>query len=133
LPKGKGWRGCVNQIEICGCAGGDRSDFGASIRVRGPTVLYSDNFQQANPAWQAIFNDNALNISGGYLQLAPPQGRSTGAAYQGSFFDNADACVDVLSPTVTNPNSGVAGIMFGYNPAGTNLDFYALLIGNSAI
>jgi len=88
-----------------------------ALACMGPTVLLSEDFQQADPAWQHS-PDSTMSISGGYLRLSPPEGHGTDAIYNGAFFDNADACTDILSPTVTDPGGGAAGLVFGATPSG---------------
>jgi len=91
----------------------------------GSTVLFSDNFQQVDPAWN-MFSQGTLDISGGYAQVTPPAGDSAYAVYDGGFFDSADACVDIVSPTVADPTQAVAGLVIGMDPSGS---FYACQIG----
>lgn len=90
----------------------------------GTTVLFSDNFQKADPAWTLVYT-GTLNITGGYAQVTPPQGDITLLDYEGMFADSADACVDALSPTVADPTQAVGGLVFGLADSG---DFYALLV-----
>lgn len=88
----------------------------------GATLL---SFQTGDPSWEVDQQgteevQGTLSISGGFALLTPLPGDFTFADYQGNFFDSADACVDVLSPTVADPSQAAAGIMFGE----TEDDFY---------
>jgi hypothetical protein len=97
----------------------------------GPTILYSDNFQQPNAAWQT-FQGSTLGISGGFLQLTPPKGNSTAALYTGGYLDSADACVDVTTPAaLADPNGGVTGVVFGYNIQGGDHFAFVMTAGGS--
>lgn len=92
----------------------------------GPTVLYTDNFQQPNSNWAGP--PGTLVIGGGYAQVTPPQGDWSIAGYTGSSFDSADMCVDVLSPTTTDQGSAVGGLVFGLNATASAIDYYSLQI-----
>jgi hypothetical protein len=82
-----------------------------AMACMGPTVLYSDNFQQASPAWQAPPGE--MTIAGGHMSLTPPQGQTTAAIYMGGYYDNADTCIDLVSPSVTDVTNAMAGLVFG--------------------
>jgi len=106
-----------------------------ALACMGSTVLLADNFQ--DPGWGAPPSlvpqglsaltpvPTVLTISGGFAQLTPLPGDFAYANYGGKFFDNADVCVDVLSPTVADPTQAAAGIMFGLND---QLSFYVFAV-----
>ena len=100
----------------------------------GSTVLV-DNFQ--DPGWGApdMPLQQGLNkltpvppiltISGGSAQLTPLPGAFALADYGGQYVHSADACVDVLSPTVADPTQAAAGIVFGLTDES---DFYVFAV-----
>jgi hypothetical protein len=93
----------------------------------GPTVIYQDDFQSANPSWDIRPSQipipvdfQVLSIAGGVAKLTPLAGEFAVAVYGDQFFPNSqfpsfDACVDVSSPSVADPSQAAAGIAFGEN------------------
>jgi len=103
-----------------------------ALACMGSTVIFADNFQPANPGWnvylQGTPDQGAMTFSGGYAQLTPLPGAFTFADYEGSFINSADACVDVMSPTVADPTQASAGIMFGRTDNADAFDFYVFAV-----
>jgi hypothetical protein len=99
---------------------------GQAFACMGPTVIYSDNFQQANPAWAGP--PNTLVISGGVAQLTPPQGDWTITGYTGAAIDTGDMCADMVSPTVPDQSQAVGGLVFGLDASSSSIDYYSLQI-----
>lgn len=86
----------------------------------GSTVLFTDNFQTAEPAWHG-----SIAISGGQANVTASPGDFGGAFYGSMFIDSGDACVDVMGPGLQNWTQAVAGIIFGF----TDIDnFYAFMV-----
>lgn len=93
----------------------------------GPTVIYQDDFQSANPAWDTTpsmipipLDFAVLSIAGGAAKLTPLAGDFAVAVYGDQFFPSSqfpsfDACVDVTSPSVADASQAAAGIAFGQN------------------
>ena len=95
---------------------------GSALACKGPTLLFSDDFQTADPAW--ILWAGSMSISGGSAQLTSNPGTYANIAYAGTFVDSGDACVDMVAATAKDPTSTIGGIMFG----GTDdNNFYALV------
>jgi hypothetical protein len=91
----------------------------------GNTVLYSDNFQQMG-AWSATSTPTAtLTIGGGFMKATPGVGLWAEVNYLGGFFDAADACIDVVTPSAGDVTQLLGGFQFGNDPNG---NFMALLI-----
>jgi hypothetical protein len=94
-----------------------------ALACMGPTVIFADNFQSADPAWGSMFG-SAMSISSGQAQLTVPATKSgaAGAAfYGGMFVDSGDYCIDVVGPAVADPTTALGGIIFGM---GDSEDFY---------
>jgi hypothetical protein len=98
---------------------------GPALACMGPTVIYQDNFQTANPAWDTSPSGipitpsvPILSIAGGQAKLTPPPGNFAVAIYDSQFFPSSqfpsfDACVDITSPSVSDTGQAAAGIVFG--------------------
>jgi hypothetical protein len=98
---------------------------GPALACMGPTVIFQDNFQTANPAWDTspsgipiTTSVPILSIAGGQAKLTPPPGAFAVAVYDSQFFPSSkfpsfDACVDITSPSVADPSQAAAGIVFG--------------------
>jgi hypothetical protein len=111
----------------------------------GPTVIYQDDFQSANPAWdtnltisQKPLDFAVLSIAGGAAKLTAPVGDFSIAVYGGQFFPNSqfpsfDACVDVTNPSVADPSQAAAGIAFGQNNSAGFYVFAAEEDGQAAV
>ena len=96
---------------------------GPALACMGPTVIFQDTFQTADPAWSALNTPTA--ISGGHAQVtAPTNGEYSDLRYEGMFMTTGDYCVNMLSPTVQDPTTALAGIMFGASGSG----FYVFLV-----
>jgi len=103
---------------------------GPAVACTGPGVIFEDNFQSANPAWDsgpsAIPITPAvpiLSIASGQAKLTPPPGSFALAVYDAQFFPddrnpNFDACVDISGPQVADASQAAAGIVFGQSAAG---------------
>jgi hypothetical protein len=105
--------------------------FAPALACKGPTLIFSDDFKSADPAWVQDFGK--LTITGGMAQLTSEPGHIASADYQGFFLDSGDACVDVVAPTVKDPSTTVGGIMFGRTD---DDNFYAFVVrsdGRAAI
>ena len=96
---------------------------GPALACKGPTLIFSDNFQSVDPAWVQQFGK--LTIGGGKAQLSSEPGKYANADYEGSFVNSGDACVDVTAPTVKDPTTILAGIMFGFTDYS---NFYAFVL-----
>jgi hypothetical protein len=99
----------------------------------GPTVLFSDDFQQPSDAWQTLRGDR-LDISGGALAFTPNGGAFGVAIYTAQSMDSGDACVSITTPPVLiHPASSWAGIVFGLKPDSNDQasGYYALLVSPS--
>lgn len=95
---------------------------GPALACKGPTVIFSDNFQTANPAWSAPVG--TLAIANGQAQLTAAAEQPALAIYGGKFIDSGDACVDIVAPNVQDPTEAIGGIVFGLSQA----DFYAFVV-----
>jgi hypothetical protein len=103
---------------------------GPALACMGPTVIFQDNFQTANPAWDTSPSGipitpsvPILSIGGGQAKLTPPPGDFAAAVYDSQFFPNSqfpnfDACVDITSPSVADASQAAAGIVFGQTASG---------------
>jgi hypothetical protein len=103
---------------------------GPALACMGPTVIYQDDFQHANPAWDISaslipipINFPVLSIAGGVAKLTPLAGDFAIAVYADQFFPSSqfpgfDACVDVTSPGVADASQAAAGFVFGQNVSG---------------
>jgi len=92
-----------------------------ALACEGPTVLFQDNFQAANPDWYG-----GLSVSGGHASLSAAAGQLSFAFYGGKTIDSGDACVDVIGPpNLKNVSEARAGIMFGFTDVG---NYYAFLV-----
>jgi hypothetical protein len=103
---------------------------GPTLACMGPTVIFQDDFQSANPAWDinptgiAIPIDfPVLSIADGAAELTPLAGEFAVAVFGDQFFPSSqfssfDACVDVTSPSVADPTQAAAGIAFGQTGSG---------------
>jgi hypothetical protein len=96
---------------------------GPALACKGPSLIFTDDFKTADPAWQ-VGSWTTLTIAGGKLQMKSDPGSYSMATYQGFFLDSGDACVDVTMPDVKDPATGAAGFMFG----GVGSDFYAFFL-----
>ena len=82
-----------------------------AFACKGPTTLFADNFQTVDPAWALA---DGLAISNGAATVTAQAGGTLNYLnYEGNFFDNADVCVNVVGPTVSDPTTALGGIMFG--------------------
>jgi len=92
----------------------------------GNTVLYSDNFQQQS-AWPIPSGTGTATVSvgGGFLQVTPAVGDTWSENYEGAFFDAADACIDMITPSAGDVTQLTGGFMFGNDPNG---NFMVLLV-----
>lgn len=95
-----------------------------AFACKGPTVIYQDNFQSADPAWSAPFGGTPV-ISGGQAQVTAQPGDFNVYVYEGTFVDSGDYCVTVTGPTLSDPTSALGGVAFGFD---NNGDFYAFLV-----
>jgi hypothetical protein len=87
-----------------------------AFACKGPTTLLLDNFQTVDPAWAL---SDGLAISGGNATVTATAGGTLNYLnYEGQFFDTADVCVNMVSPTVSDPTTALGGIMFGLNNGG---------------
>jgi hypothetical protein len=96
---------------------------GPALACKGPTLLFSDNFQTVDPAWNSQFG--TLNIGGGKVQMSSDAGNIALVLYQGAFFDSGDACVDITATGVTDPTMVRGGIVFG---ATDSSNFYIFML-----
>jgi hypothetical protein len=97
---------------------------GPALACKGPTTIFSDNFQTLDPAWSAAVGDPT--VSGGHAQLSAQSGGYLNfLAYEGAFIDTGDFCVDVVAPTLQDTTTGEGGIMFGLDSGG---NFYAFVV-----
>jgi hypothetical protein len=84
------------------------------------------NLQQSSTSWQTN-QDATMSFTGGSIQLSAGKGGAASAVLQAGFFDAADACVDIVTPSpLTDPNAAVAGIEFGVNQQSG--EYYAFVI-----
>jgi hypothetical protein len=94
----------------------------------GPTVLFADNFQIADPAWHG-----EITVSGANANVTYPAGNNYGVAfYGGKFIDSGDLCVDVVAPVADlngKPivNNYHGGIIFGFNDID---NYFAFIVSN---
>jgi hypothetical protein len=80
-----------------------------ALACKGPNVVFADSFAEADPGWGT--NDQ-LVIGSNRAQLKSQPGGVAGSFYTGSFFDDADICIDVTSPAARNPAEVNAGLVF---------------------
>jgi hypothetical protein len=80
-----------------------------ALACKGPNVVFADNFAEADPGWGT--NDQ-LVIGSNRAQLKSQPGGVAGSFYTGSFFDDADICIDMTSPAAKNPAEVNAGLVF---------------------
>jgi hypothetical protein len=95
---------------------------GPAFACKGKTVLLQADFRSVDPSWDAN-----LGIGMGVAKIASNPGYISWPFYQGSFFTDADICVDVTIPTGAKPNSIAGGVVFW---AADYQNFYAYLLAN---
>jgi hypothetical protein len=104
---------------------------GPALACKGPTLIFSDDFKTADPAW--VPEAGTLNITGGMAQLNAQPGNFAAADYEGFFLDSADACVDMTAPVVKDPTTILGGILFGFTDSSNFYSFVVRADGNAAI
>src|SRR6478672_6657617 len=82
---------------------------GPVLACKGNTVLLEDNFEEVDPAWSV---SDAVSIGPGKLSVTPQPGYTSVAWYNGQLFDDADICIDLVTPTANKPEDSAGGIMF---------------------
>jgi hypothetical protein len=80
-----------------------------ALACKGPNVIFADNFAEADPGWGT---NDSLVIGSGHAQLKSQPGGVAGSFYSGSFFEDADICIDVAAPAAKNPAEVNAGLVF---------------------
>ena len=81
-----------------------------ALACKGATVLLQDDFTDMDPAWDKVFGE--FNVTDGKMVGKTEPGKIGLLIYGGSFFPGADACVDVIAPTVRDSASIQAGLGF---------------------
>src|SRR5205807_4814842 len=79
-----------------------------ALACKGPNVIFADNFAEADPGWST---SDAIAIGSNSIQLKSQPGGVTGSFYSGSFFEDADICIDATSPAAKNPADVNAGLV----------------------
>jgi len=82
---------------------------GPALACKGKTVLLEDNFEDVDPAWSV---SDAVSIGSGKLTVTPQPGYTSAAWYNGQLFDDADICVDLVTPATDKPENSAGGILF---------------------
>jgi hypothetical protein len=84
-----------------------------AVACRGGTVLLKDEFAKSNSAWSKPSGwDVTFTIAGGKLQAKAPPQKWGMVTYGPSFFPEADVCVDMALPAVSDPKNKWAGLLF---------------------
>ena len=102
-----------------------------AFACKSPTLIFSDDFQTADPAWLA--DNGTFVVSGGKAQLTAPANQLGEAHYEGFFADSGDLCVDSTAPAVKDLSQVSGGLVFGMTDFG---NFYIFLVqgdGQAAI
>ena len=94
-----------------------------ALACKGAQTVLADNFQTADSSWGPMFGANLI-ISDGQAQLTVPPGKIGGALYGGILVDSGDYCIDMIAPSVADPNTVLGGIIFGL---GDLEDYYAFV------
>jgi hypothetical protein len=89
---------------------------------KGSTTLFKDDFKKVNRAWMRYWNNVEFDISDGKMLVKVPDGFVGAVMYQGKFFPEADACVEVVVPSVADTNNKWTGLTF---VAGNNDLYFA--------
>ena len=92
---------------------------GPALACKGPSLIFTDDFKTADPAWQ-VGSWTTLTIAGGKLQMKSDPGSYSMATYQGFFLDSGDVCVDVTMPDVM-----IGDWRCRIHVGGVSSDFYA--------
>ena len=92
---------------------------GPAFACKGPTLIFADNFQSADPAWHG-----ELAVSGGHANVAAIPNQFAGAFYGGEFIDSGDYCVNMVGPTLQDQTAIRGGMVFGFTDVE---NFYAFL------
>lgn len=81
-----------------------------AFACKGATVLLEDDFSELDPAWDKVFGD--FDVNGGKMVGKTEPGKIGLLVYGGAYFPGADACVDIVAPTVRNSSAIQAGLGF---------------------
>lgn len=93
-----------------------------ALACKGKTVLFEDNFKDADPAWAS---GEGFSIEFGQAKIAVKPNGGLTSLYGGSLFENADMCVDVTIPEAKHPSYTAGGIVFWAQDYG---NYYGLFI-----
>jgi hypothetical protein len=84
-----------------------------AFACKGATSLLRDDFTDTDPAWNVVWPDgSSFQIGGGKLEAKANPGKWGEMTYEGNFFGAADACIDIVGPSVRDPANMWAGLLF---------------------
>jgi len=81
-----------------------------AVACKGSDTLLRDDFTEEDPAWN--IQTNNVQIAGGAMKVKSDAGRTQFVFYGGDNFPGADACVDVVFPTIKPAPDNYGGLAF---------------------
>jgi hypothetical protein len=87
--------------------------FGPALACKGPNVKFTDDFRQIDDSWAVDPDTDAVTVEGGKARIKAGASEGFTVLYGGFIFDDADLCVTVEVPELTdNANQPAAGPIF---------------------
>jgi hypothetical protein len=101
-----------------------------ALACKGKTVLFEDNFKEADPAW-ATGEGFAIDFGAAKIGVKPNGGLTS--LYGGSLFEDADMCLEVTVPEAKQPTFTAGGIVFWALNYGNYYGLFIDAAGDAAI
>jgi hypothetical protein len=107
---------------------------GPALACKGPNVKFMDDFQQIDDSWGVDLDTDTVTVEDRKARIKAPANEGFTVLYRGFIFDDADFCVTVQMPRLTdNDNRPAAGPVFWGEDYGNYYVFTITPGGEAAI